>query len=164
MIDHIYFTLLVCLPIFLTNIKLLKKSLAMLNLKKNQKRAQLVVRTYAKGTSKEMKKLQKIFKDDSDIYFPPILWDSKSLMPFFDDLFIYSNLIRYSSVGINAASTVSLELMMFEKPVINIGFEPPGSSLPYWKRFSRHISHAHYKPVVRSKSVMVARSIETSSK
>tara|TARA_B100001248_G_scaffold78420_1_gene56650 strand:+ start:327 stop:1739 length:1413 start_codon:yes stop_codon:yes gene_type:complete len=140
--------------------KIVEKIIGYIKSKKNQKRVQLVVRTYAKGTSKEMKRLQKIFKDDSDIYFPPILWDSKSLMPFFDDLFIYSNLIRYSAVGINAASTVSLELMMFDKPVINIGFEPPESSLPYWKRFSRHITHAHYKPVVKSKSVMVARSVE----
>lgn len=140
--------------------KIVKRIIEYVKSNKNQKRAQLVVRTYAKGTSKEMEMLQTDFMNDSDIYFPPILWDTKSLMPFFDDLFIYSNLIRYSTVGINTASTVSLELMMFNKPIINIGFEPPGSRLPYWKRFSRHIAHEHYKPVVKSKAVMVAKSIE----
>ena len=123
-------------------------------------RPQLVVRTYAKGTSNEMVRLQKEYFNDSDVFFPPILWDSKSLMPFYEDLFIYSNLIRHSKFGINAASTVTLELMMFRKHVINIGFEPPKSYLPYWKRFSRHIKHAHFRPVVSSKAVLVAKSLD----
>ena len=92
--------------------------------------------------------------------FPPILWDPIWVMPLNHDLYVYTNLIRYASLGINAASTVSLELMMFKKLVINIGFEPPGSDLPDWCKFSRHVEYEHYRPLVISGSVIVARSIK----
>jgi hypothetical protein len=68
--------------------------------------------------------------------------------------------LHHCALGINAASTVSLELMMLDKPVINLGFEPPGANLPHWSRFSRHIEYEHYRPVAKSGGVMVARSIE----
>ena len=123
-------------------------------------RPQMVVRTYIKGTSKEMLKIANSYKNDSDIFFPPVLWDPVWIMPMSQDLYIYSNLLQYASLGINAASTVSLELMMFNKPTINIGFEPPGSNLPHWSKFSRHVKYEHYEPVVSSGGVMVARSME----
>ena len=80
-------------------------------------------------------------------------------MPLNKDLYVYSNLIRFTSLGINTASTVTLELMMHKKPAINIGFEPPDSNLPYWSRFSRHVDYEHYLPVVASGAIMLARSI-----
>ncbi|MDD2923306.1 MAG: hypothetical protein PHQ36_13555 [Anaerolineales bacterium] len=117
---------------------------------------QLVVRTYAKGTSPEMENLarQKI----PDVVFPPILWDKKWFTPAYEDLFIYSSLLRHCSLGINPASTVSLELLMLDKPVINIGFDPPGSSLPNYYRWKRHIDFDHYQAVAKSGAVMVAYS------
>ena len=48
---------------------------------------------------------------------------------------------------------------MHKKPAINIGFEPPGSNLPNWSRFSRHVDYEHYLPVVASGAIMLARSI-----
>lgn len=66
--------------------------------------------------------------------------------------------MRHCSLGINAASTVSLELMMFDKPVINLGFDPPGTTLGRWSRFDRHLGLDHYKPVADSGAVMIARS------
>ena len=44
-------------------------------------------------------------------------------------------------------------------PTVNIGFEPPGSNLPNWSRFSRHVDYEHYLPVVASGAIMLARSI-----
>ncbi len=61
-------------------------------------------------------------------------------------------------VGINVASTVSLELMKFDKPVINLDFDPPGTNLPWCLGFGRHIRFDHYWPVAESGAVMVARS------
>ena len=127
--------------------------------KKIEKRPQLVVRTYVKGTSEDMLLLAKNYQNDKDIIFPPILWDPLWVMPLNKDLYVYSNLIRFTSLGINTASTVTLELMMHNKPAINIGFEPPGSNLPNWSRFSRHVDYEHYIPVVSSGAVMLARSI-----
>jgi len=125
-----------------------------LNRMNTQLKPQLLVRTYVKGTSKAMIELSK--KDYKDVVFPNILWDSHSCTPLYEDNFIYTNLIRHCSMGINVASTVSLELMMFNKPVINIGFNPPGSNLPKHSQYSNHLKYDHYKPVVESGGVMVA--------
>ena len=80
-------------------------------------------------------------------------------MPLKEDLYIYTNLLRYSSLGINTASTTTLELMMFQKPTINIGFEPPGANLPSWSLFARHVSYEHFIPVIKGKGTMVAKSM-----
>jgi hypothetical protein len=118
---------------------------------------QLVVRTYIKGTSPEMQRLAR--QNIPGVVFPPMLWDRKTLTPLYEDLHVYTSLLRHVSVGINAASTVTLELMLHDKPVINLGFEPPGSHLPHHARFSRHIEYEHYRPVAESGGVMVARSM-----
>jgi len=120
---------------------------------------QLVVRTYIKGTSQEMLELGNKYKNDKDIFFPSIEWNKKWTLPLKHDIALYTNLLRYARMGINTASTVSLELMMFHKPAINIGFEPPGSQLPQWNRFSRHVDYEHYRPVVKGGGVLVAQSM-----
>ncbi|HAF61793.1 MAG TPA: hypothetical protein DCK95_05660 [Anaerolineaceae bacterium] len=119
---------------------------------------QLVVRTYIKGTSPEIQAMAE--KNIPDVVFPPILWDKQWIMPLREDLTIYSSLLHHCALGINPASTVSLELMALDKPVINIGMEPPGSDLPKWEKFSRHVEYEHYKPVAESGGTMVARSLE----
>lgn len=123
---------------------------------------QLVVRAYIKGTSPEIQALSKL--KIPDVVFPPILWDRQWIMPLREDLTIYTSLLHHCALGINPASTVSLELMALDKPVINIGMEPPDSNLPEWEKFSRHIDYEHYKPVAMSGGTMVARSIEDWSK
>jgi hypothetical protein len=115
---------------------------------------QLVVRTYAKGTSQEMEALSR--RGIPDVFFPPILWNKKWLMPQYEDLAIYTSLLRHAAMGINAASTVSLELMMHGKAVVNIGFDPPESDLPNAYRWIRHIQFDHYRPVAASAGTMVA--------
>jgi len=117
---------------------------------------QIVVRTYIKGTSPEMLDLAN--QEHPDVFFPPILWEKEWATPKFDDLAIYSSLLHHSCMGINAASTVSLEMMMFNKPVINLGFDPPGSNLPNPMRWERHIEFDHYNPIAKSDATMVARS------
>lgn len=123
-----------------------------------QPKPQLVVRTYLKGNSPEMVALS--HQDLPDVIFPAVQWERRWLTPLYEDIFTYTNLLRHTALGINAASTVSLELMMHGKPVINLGFEPPGSRLAHWTRFSRHVEYEHYLPVIQSGAVMVARSIE----
>jgi hypothetical protein len=60
-------------------------------------------------------------------------------------------------VGVNVASTMSLEHCMFDRPVVNIGYNPPSvdrRELDY----ARYYDFDHYKPVVDSGAVAVARS------
>jgi hypothetical protein len=116
---------------------------------------QLVVRTYVKGTSAEMKALAN--RNIPGVIFPKVLWEEKWFTPMYEDLEIYTSLVKHAALGINAASTVSLELMMHDKPVINLGFDPPGSKLPHHLRWARHIDFDHYKPVAESGAVWVAR-------
>lgn len=118
---------------------------------------QLVVRTYVKGTSPEMKALAA--RELPGVVFPQVQWDEKWFTPQYEDLAVYTSLLSLTSLGINAASTVSLELMMHDKPVINLGFDPPGSNLPHHMRFAKHLGFNHYRPVVQSGAVMVARSV-----
>jgi hypothetical protein len=117
-------------------------------------RPQLIVRTYIKGNSPEMEALAQ--NPPPDVIFPPILWDKQWFMPQYADLALYTSLLRECAFGINAASTVSLELLMHDKPVINLGFDPPGSNLPEYYHWIRHINFDHYQPVAKSGAVMVA--------
>ncbi|MDZ7831106.1 MAG: hypothetical protein U5L07_05105 [Desulfobacterales bacterium] len=126
----------------------------------HEERPQLLVRTYIKGNSAEMLALKDEMRGHPDVVFPPILWDKQWVMPLHEDLYIYTNLLRHCAMGINGASTVTLELMMMDKPVVNLAFEPPGSNLPYYMRFSRHIDYEHYRPVAACDGVMVARSLD----
>ena len=121
-------------------------------------RPQLVVRTYVKGNSPEMEALARA--NIADVFFPPILWDANWFMPQEEDLSIYSSLLKQCLFGINPASTVSLELMMFGKPVMNLGFDPPGSNLPKPLQWQRHILFDHYQRVVAGGGVRVAYSTE----
>jgi hypothetical protein len=117
---------------------------------------QLVVRTYAKGTSLEMKALAQ--KKIPAVVFPPVKWQEKWFTPMLEDVSVYTNLLRHCCLGINAASTVSLELLINDKPVVNLGFDPPKSNLLHHCRWIRHIHFDHYRLVAQSGAVMVAYS------
>jgi len=117
-------------------------------------RPQLVVRTYAKGTSPKMRALAE--KGLPDTVFPQVRWNERWLTPEYEDLAIYSSLLRHCALGINAASTVSLELMLFDKPVINLRHDPPGTDLPWCLGYERHILFDHFRPVADSGATMVA--------
>jgi len=121
-------------------------------------RPQLAVRTYVKGTSPEMTALSK--KNLPGVIFLPVFWKEEQFTPMHEDLAIYTSLLRHCAMGVNAASTVSLELMMHDKPVINLGFDPPGSDLPHYLHWVRHIRLDHYRPIAESGAVMVAYSVD----
>ncbi len=122
-----------------------------------QPKPQLVVRTYVKGTSREMRALAE--RGLPDVIFPPVLWDAEWQTPRYEDLAIYTSLLAHTALGINAASTVSLELMISDKPIINLCFDPPGTDLPGCLGYERHILFDHYRPVGESGATMVARSV-----
>ncbi len=121
-------------------------------------RPQLVVRNYIKGTSPEMTALAK--QSIPDVVFPPMLWDTAWATPKYEDLELYCSLLSHAAVGINAASTVTLELMLKDKPVINLDFDPPGSRLEYCDGFQRHIRFDHFRAVAESGATLLARSEE----
>ena len=115
---------------------------------------QLLVRVYPKDRTGRFEELK---KRRPDILFPAIPWEAAWLTPKMDDLPLLTNMLRHCAAGINIASTVSLELCMFDKPVVNIGYDPPGVDLKE-DSTARYYEFDHYKPVVSSGAVEVAYS------
>jgi hypothetical protein len=114
---------------------------------------QLMVRVYPKdltGRFDEMKGRR------PDILFPSAEWNPSWLTPRSEDSVALVNTLRHCSLGINVASTLSLELCMFDKPVVNVGFNPESVSKDVLS-YADYYEFDHYKPVVNSGAVRVAR-------
>ncbi len=116
---------------------------------------QLLVRVYPKDLTGRFDKLK---QRRTDILFPSIAWKKSWLTPQYEDSFALINALRHSALGINVASTVSLELCMFDKPVINVGYNPPNLS-PKKLRYADYYEFDHYRPLVSSGAVEVAGSV-----
>ncbi len=114
---------------------------------------QLVVRVYPKDRSGRFNELKERRRD---ILFPPAKWIDAYLTPTEEDGALLSALLRHAAVGVNIASTMSLELCMFDKPVVNVGYDPPDGT-PVEVPFARYYEYDHYKPLVASGAVSVAR-------
>lgn len=117
---------------------------------------QLLVRVYPKDRTGRFEPLK---RRRPDILFPEIPWVEEWLTPKFDDTHLLTNTLRHSAVGVNIASTVTLELCMFDKPVINVAYQPeaPGEA-KHGIDYRRYYEFDHYKPVVASGAVALASS------
>ncbi|MQA28675.1 MAG: hypothetical protein GEU82_02390 [Luteitalea sp.] len=115
---------------------------------------QLLVRVYPKDRTGRFDDLK---QRRPDILFPEVPWEPAWLTPKPEDSALLTNTLRHAAVGINAASTISLELCMFAKPVVNVGYNPPGMNIWPWD-YGRFYTFEHYRPVVESGAVAVARS------
>jgi hypothetical protein len=115
-------------------------------------RPQLLVRVYPKDRTGRFEDLKQRRRD---ILFPEVPWEPHWLTPKYDDLFLLTNTLRHADVGINAASTISLELCMLDRPVINIGYNPPGIDIWPWD-YGRFYRFEHYRPVTESGAVAIA--------
>lgn len=115
---------------------------------------QLLVRVYPKDKTARFDDLKHRRRD---ILFPEVPWEPDWLTPKVEDSALLVNTLRHAAVGINVASTITLELCMFDKPVINVAYNPPGVSLDE-VNYARYYEFDHYRPVVQSGAVMVARS------
>ncbi len=115
---------------------------------------QLMVRVYPKDRTGRFELLK---KSRPDILFPEIPWEPNWLTPKWEDCFLLTNMLRHASLGINIASTVSLELCMFDKPVINVAYNPPGEPPGVWN-YAKYYDFEHYRPVVESGAVGLVRS------
>lgn len=115
---------------------------------------QLLVRVYAKDLSGRFEELR---RRRPDILMPRVDWNPRWLTPEPGDGPMLTNTLRHCALGINVASTISLELCMFDKPVINVGYNPPGLDITPVD-YRRYYSYDHYRVVVESGAVAVADS------
>ncbi len=117
---------------------------------------QLMVRVYPKDQTGRFDELK---KRRPDILFPEVAWEAAWLTPKAEDSYALVNALRHCALGINVASTVSLELCMFDKPVINVGYNPESVGADVLS-YADYYEFDHFKPVVESGAVEVARSRE----
>jgi len=116
-----------------------------------ENRPQLLVRVYAKDLSGRFESLR---ARRTDIVFSPVYWSADWLTPLPEDTALWTSTLYHVACGVNVASTVSLELCMFDKPVVNVAFNPPSvpkSQLDY----AVYYGFDHYAPVVSSGAVCV---------
>lgn len=117
---------------------------------------QLLVRVYPKDQTGRFDDLKRRYPE---VLMPAIPWESNWLTPLLEDSYLLTNMLRHSAVCINVASTTSLEMCMFDKPVINIGYNPPDVD-PGVVEYARYYEFDHYRPIVESGAVEVSRSEE----
>lgn len=117
---------------------------------------QLLVRVYPKDQTGRFDDLK---KSRPDILFPAVAWESEWYTPKYEDSYALVNTLRHCAVGINVASTISLELCMFDKPVINVGYNPPSVSESEVS-YRGYYEFDHYRPVIESGAVQLAKSEE----
>jgi hypothetical protein len=115
---------------------------------------QLLVRVYPKDASG---RFESVKRRNPDVLFPVIPWEANWLTPLFEDSYLLTNMLGHAAVGINVASTISLELCMFDKPVINVGYNPPEIDKSVVD-YARYYEFDHYRPIVDTGAVAVARS------
>lgn len=113
---------------------------------------QLLVRVYPKDLTGRFEELKNRRKD---ILFAKVAWETNWLTPQKEDSVALVNTIRHCAVGINVASTVSLELCMFDKPAINVGYNPLSVDANVLS-YAKYYEFDHYQPVVNSGAVEVA--------
>lgn len=75
-------------------------------------------------------------------------------VPDIQDLKDLKGLLSYSDVNINMCSTMSLDIMLFDKPVINSVFGNKKNGL---YNDQKYLNYVHYDKVVNSGAVVVAR-------
>jgi hypothetical protein len=122
----------------------------------NGNKYQIMLRIYPKD---QTGRFTAIKSECRNLLIPEIVWDRKTMTPHPNDLSLLTNMLHHCSFGINVASTISLELMMMNKPVINVAYDPPGVDI--WPVcYKNYYITDHYKGVVESGAVDVAREPE----
>ena len=114
----------------------------------------LVIRTYAKDPTKSFEVLA---ARRPDIIIPAVTWIPQFQTPTEDDQVVFTNLLLHCALGINVGSTISLELAMFDKPVIYVGYDPPGKDIRPIS-YKHILDFDHLRPIVKSGAFAMANS------
>jgi len=123
------------------------------------KKLQLLIRTSPAEDGERFK----VLKND----FPEIKWNFpkwiltrkghveswSQRLPSAEDIIDLKSILTYSHVNVNMLSTMSLDFMLFDKPVINTVFGNSNNGLYDDQRF---LNYVHYKYVIDSKAVTIA--------
>jgi hypothetical protein len=70
-----------------------------------------------------------------------------------------ANILHSSDVVVNIASTITIDACCLDRPVVNLAFDADRPR-PYWDSVARFYDWTHYKNIVRTGGVRLARSKE----
>jgi len=132
---------------------------AFINRKKTVFPSQLLVRIHPKEVGWKRLKFTKYGNLIIDIPGKPSKRFRDGWIPFSNQLTHLANLMYHSDVVINVASTVTLDACVLNTPVINISFDETPNK-PYYKSIRRFHDFTHYRPIVASGAVRIARNPE----
>lgn len=79
--------------------------------------------------------------------------------PDHEEMRTLAELMRYSDVVINVASTITIDAAAFDTPVVNVAFDGY-SQKPYLDSCLRYYDYDHYKRIVATGGVRIAKSID----
>lgn len=124
------------------------------------KKLQLLVRTSPAEDGKRFEKLKEEFYEIKWNFPKWFLsrenhvesWSQR--IPTVEDVIDLKSILKFSTVNVNMLSTMSLDFMLFDKPVINTVFGNAQNGLYNDQKF---LNYTHYKYVIDSKSVTIAK-------
>lgn len=76
-----------------------------------------------------------------------------------EDMYGLAELMNYSDVVVNVASTITIDAACFDTPVVNIAFDGY-SKRDYMNSCRRYYDYDHYRNILKTKGVRVAYSVE----
>lgn len=76
-----------------------------------------------------------------------------------EDMYGLAELMSYSDVVINVASTITIDASVFDKPVVNVAFDG-FQTHPYAESCQRYYEYEHYRRIVQTGGVQIARTAE----
>ncbi|MCE7992595.1 MAG: hypothetical protein HEP71_11465 [Roseivirga sp.] len=140
-----------------------------------EERPQLILRVYPKDHSGRFEPLRRL----ENIVFQDPMWNKDLVLPSLDAKYILKQTLRNVDMGINIASTITLELLMFDKKVLNIAFTPVRDSgdkielevgdienrmysakqraMVSFKDNAKWYEYDHYKDVAESDCILICR-------
>lgn len=132
---------------------------SLLSFAKKRKNLQILVRTSPTDDGKRFDKIKK--------EFPEIIWNFpkwflsredhvetwSQRLPSVEDVCDLKSILMYADVNVNMCSTMSLDFMLFDKPVINTVFGNKENGLYDDQRF---LNYVHYQYVIDSGAVTIA--------
>ncbi len=124
--------------------------------------AQLLIRFHPQDDPERYSNLEK-YRGDGNFIFESAGRESSAYYdkwsPTKDDMIHYADILTYSDVIINVASTVSIEAAIFDTPVVNIKYDGR-ENIAFPLSAARHYDFLHYRSIVSTRGVRLADSHE----
>lgn len=83
--------------------------------------------------------------------------------PTHEDMFGLAELMYYTDVNVNVASTITIDAAAFDTPVVNIAYDGY-TTKPYPESCLRYLDYEHYRVIVKTGGVKIAYSNEETVK